>query len=250
MTSSFEENRCKLLILDLNIDLISSNDVQVYFSRHGQIQAAEFYPRLSSAMLQFTDENIVDQLIRSRTCRINEHVIRLRRFRFDPINAHLDSYTLHVKLPDNDRILSDESLRQCFHHYQSSIRRLDVICTTQALISFRNYDCVDRILLQSSAMFVIDGVQLKFERILSKMPRLSRWDQPTMPLTVVPVLSVRNPILYQLISHIEYLTKRLRGNGANRTRPMFSQTLSYMVNTIRMFVFRSADGLSRKNRTT
>jgi hypothetical protein len=46
---------------------------------------------------------------------------------------------------------------------------------------------------------------------MEKIPRKSRWDQPTDPITTIPVLSVRDPVVHKLISHIEYLTKQLRG---------------------------------------
>jgi len=87
---------------------------------------------------------------------------------------------------------------------------LDIIHDNQALISFSNYDYVDQILLMPSNMFIIDGIPLVFERMMEKIYKKSRWDQPPTPLTTAPILSVREPIVHKLITHIEYLTKQLR----------------------------------------
>jgi len=59
-------------------------------------------------------------------------------------------------------------------------------------------------------MFIINGITLVFERMMEKIPKKSRWDQAPTPLTTVPVLSVRDPVVHKLISHIEYLTKQIR----------------------------------------
>ncbi len=60
-------------------------------------------------------------------------------------------------------------------------------------------------------MFIINDIPLVFERMMEKIPRKSRWDQAPLPLTTTPILSVRDPVVHKLISHIEYLTKQLRG---------------------------------------
>jgi hypothetical protein len=62
-----------------------------------------------------------------------------------------------------------------------------------------------------SNTFIIDGVPLVFEQMMNKIKKKSRWDQTPAPLTTLPVLSVRDPVVHKLISHIEYLGKQLRG---------------------------------------
>jgi hypothetical protein len=108
-------------------------------------------------------------------------------------------------------LLTETILRNCFQDYQSHILKIDLIHDNQALISFSNYDYVDRILLMPSNTFIIDGVPLVFDRMMNKIKKKSRWDQTSPPLTTLPVLSVRDPVVHKLISHIEYLGKQLRG---------------------------------------
>ncbi len=64
-------------------------------------------------------------------------------------------------------------------------------------------------------MFIINGITLVFERMMEKIPRKSRWNQAPIPLTTTPILSVRDSVVCKLISHIEYLTKQLRGKTKN-----------------------------------
>ena len=86
-----------------------------------------------------------------------------------------------------------------------------MICHSQALITFESFDHVDQILLMPSHMFMIDGQTLQLERLLArKKPRHSRWDQTSN----VTTLAVRNPLMYKLISHIEYLSKQLQGKSS------------------------------------
>jgi hypothetical protein len=65
----------------------------------------------------------------------------------------------------------------------------------------------------SSDMFIINGIPLQFERMMEKIPKKSRWDQGPDPLTTTPILSVRDPVVHKLVSHIEYLTKQLGGKN-------------------------------------
>jgi len=214
MTSSINNNRCKLLVLDLDINKISLTDLRTYFSSYGPVEWIETFPGSTSAIIYFVSYLTVDHLIKQRTGLIGQNNIRLRRFRLDSNNWHIDSHTLHVKFSTSiytNCILNEENLRFCFRDFQSSMTKLDLIQDNQALISFSNYDYVDQILLVSPNMFSINGIPLVFERMMEKIPRKSRWDQPTDPLTTIPVLSVRDPVVHKLISHIEYLTKQLRG---------------------------------------
>jgi len=213
MTSSINNNRCKLLILDLNINKISVSDLRTYFSSYGPVEWIETFPGSTSAIIYFVSYLTVDYLVKLRTCLIGQNSIRLRRYRLDQNNWHIDSHTLHVKLSTpvySNNILNESALRFCFRDFQSYITKLDIIYDNQALIFFSNYDYVDQILLQPSNMFIINGITLVFERMMEKIPKKSRWDQAPTPLTTVPVLSVRDPVVHKLISHIEYLTKQLR----------------------------------------
>ncbi|CAF3766702.1 unnamed protein product [Rotaria sp. Silwood1] len=213
MTSSIDNNRCKLLVLDLDIKQTSINDLRTFFSSHGPIEWIETFPESSSAIIYFVSYLIVDHLVNYRTCVIGQNVVRLRRFRLDQNNWHMDSRTLYITLTASsysNSVLTEAAIRYCFRDYQSYINTLDIINHNKALISFSHYDYVDQIVLMPSTMFIIDDVPLVFERIIEKINKKSRWDQSSAPLTTIPVLSVRDPVVYKLISHIEYLTKQLR----------------------------------------
>ncbi len=214
MTSSINNNRCKLLVLDLDINKITLNNLRTFFSSYGPVEWIETFPGTTSAIIYFASYLIVDHLIKYRTCLIGQNKIRLRRFRLDQNNWHIDSHTLHMKFSTSvypNCLLTEATLRFCFRDFQSNITKLDIIQDNQALISFSNYDYVDQILLLPSNMFVINGISLVFERMMEKIIKKSRWDEAPAPLTTVPVLSARDPVIHKLMSHIEYLTKQLRG---------------------------------------
>jgi len=214
MTSPIHNNRCKLLVLDLDVNKTSIDDLRTFFTPYGRIEWIETFPGSTSAIIYFVSYLIVDRLVNSRTCLINQNNVRLRRFRFDEKDWDVDSQTLYVKLTTpaySNYVLTETALRNCFQDYQSHILKMDLIHDNQALISFSNYDYVDRILLMPSNTFIIDGVPLVFERMMNKIKKTSRWDQTSAPLTTLPVLSVRDPVVHKLISHIEYLGKQLRG---------------------------------------
>lgn len=207
MTSLIEENRRKLLVLDLDSHQINSNDLYHYFNQYSPIQLIEFNPNGTSAIVHFYYYQIVDYFLYFNTCWIKDRMIRLRRFRSDLSACDVDSSTLRVKCSHSEP-LTEESLRQCFHHHQPSIKSIDVICHSQALITFEKFDHVDQILLMPSHMFTVNGQTLQLERILArKKPRRSRWDQQPSDVTT---LAVRNPLMYKLVGHIEYLNKQLQ----------------------------------------
>ncbi|CAF0987292.1 unnamed protein product [Rotaria sordida] len=213
MTSSINNNRCKLLVLDLDINQISTDDLRTFFISYGSVEWIKTFPESSSAIIYFASYLIVDRLVNYRTCVIGQSIVRLRRFRLEQDNWHIDSHTLSVKLTTSsysNSVLTEAALLYCFRDYQSYINRLDIINENKALISFSYHDYVDQIVLMPSTMFIIDGAPLVFERIMEKIKKTSRWDQPSAPLTTKPVLSVRDPVAHKLISHIEYLTKQLR----------------------------------------
>lgn len=214
MTSPINNNRCKLLILDLDVNNVSIDNLRTFFTPYGPVEWIEIFPGTTSAIIYFVSYLIVDRLVNFRTCLIGQNNVRLRRFRLEQNNWHIDSHTLCIKLETSiysNYVLTETVLRNCFQHYQSYITKLDFVQDNQALISFSNYDYVDQILLIPSNMFLIDDMPLVFERMMEKIPKKSRWDQPPPPLSTLPLLSDRNPVMYKLISHIEYLTKQLRG---------------------------------------
>jgi len=214
MTSPIHNNRCKLLVLDLVVNKTSIDDLRTFFTPYGPIEWIETFPGSTSAIIYFVSYLIVDRLVNYRTCLINQNNVRLRRFRLDENNWHIDSQTLYVKLTTpaySNYVLTETALRNCFQDYQSHILKIDLIQDNQALISFSNYDYVDQILLMPSNTFIIDGVPLVFEQMPNKIKKKSRWDQTLAPLSTLPVLSVRDPVVHKLISHIEYLGKQLRG---------------------------------------
>jgi hypothetical protein len=214
MTSSINNNRCKLLVLDLDTNKISIDDLRAYFISYGPVEWIETFPESTSAIIYFVSHLIVNRLVSYRTCLIDQNNVRLRRFRLDQTNWHIDSHTLYIKLsaPTYSHCgINEVSLRYCFRDYQSYITKIDIINNSQALVSFSYYDHVDQILLMPLDMFMIDEIQLVFERMMEKIEKKSRWDQAPAPLTTVPLLSAREPVVHKLISHIEYLTRRLRG---------------------------------------
>ncbi|CAF1335677.1 unnamed protein product [Adineta steineri] len=209
MTSSINNNRCKLLVLDLDVKQINMDILRTFFSLYGVIEWIQIFPEFNSAIIYFVNYLIADHLINYRTCLIGQNNVRLRRFRLDQTNWNIDSHTLYVKL-NFDCILTEEALRYCFRDYQPHINKLDLLHDNQALISFTNYDYVDQILLMPSNAFIINNVPLVFERMIEKINKKSRWDQGPSPLPTGSVLPVRDPVIHKLISHIEYLAKQLR----------------------------------------
>ncbi|UJR36752.1 hypothetical protein I4U23_029467 [Adineta vaga] len=209
MTSSISKNRCKLLVLDLDVNQISIEALRKYFTAYGPVEWIQLFPESTSAMIYFVSYQTVDNLITHRTCSIGQNLVRLRRFRLDQNNWHIDSHTLYIKFNSN-HILTEECLHYCFRDYQCQITKIDMLYDNQALISFSNYDYVDQILLMPINTFQIDNTPLVFERMMEKIKKKSRWDQTSTPLASVPVLAVRDPLTHKLINHIEYLTKQLR----------------------------------------
>lgn len=214
MTSSINTNYSKLLILDIDFQIINLSDLRTYFSSYDVIQSIETYSYLKSALITFPNELIVNYFINCQTCLIKQKRLRLRRYRFQSDNWHIDSHTLLVKLSSPifpNTLLTETTIYQYFRNYQTAITKIDLIDHNQALVSFVNYDFVDQILLMPTSMFVINGIPLVFERMMERIPKQSRWDQESVPASNKEVLSVRDPVVYKLMCHIEYLSKQLRG---------------------------------------
>ena len=219
MTCAIDDNQCKLLVLGLNTadSQTSTQDLRSYFTSYGSIEWIQVLTNGSSAVIHFTQSSTVDRLVRQRTGLLGQQSLRLRRFRSDDTNWHLDSCTLYVKF---NRLvpLTEASLQHCFRDYQPYIRRLDVIDGDRALISFCDYDHVDRILLEPANGWMIHGEVPTLERLMTRPIKRSRWDQRPTPSSGLPVLAERNPVVHQLITHIEYLAKQLRGESVHLKR--------------------------------
>ena len=219
MTCAIDDNQCKLLVLGLNTadSPTSTQDLRSYFTSYGSIEWIQLFTNGSSAVIHFTQSATVDRLVRQRTGLLGQQSLRLRRFRLDDTNWHLDSCTLYVKF---NRLvpLTEASLQHCFRDYQPYIRRLDVIDGDRALISFCDYDHVDRILLEPANSWMIHGEGPTLERLMTRPIKRSRWDQRPTPSSSLPVLAERNPVVHQLITHIEYLAKQLRGESVHLER--------------------------------
>ena len=224
MTCAIDENQCKLLVLGLNtVDSETrTQELRSYFTLHGSIEWIQLFTNGSSAVIHFTHSSTVDRLARQRTGLLGQQSIRLRRFRSDTTHWHVDSCTLYVKcnrsVPSIGAALTDVSLQHCFRTYQPYIRRLDVIDSDRALISFCDYDHVDKILLEPANNWMVHGEVLALERLMTRPVKRSRWDQRPTPSSTLPVLSERNPVVHQLITHIEYLAKQLRGESVRLKR--------------------------------
>lgn len=213
MTSLPENNLCKLLLLDIDPSKTSRADLRIHLTSYAPIEYIETFFKGTSAIIYFVSYLPVNHLVEQRTAILGENRIRLRRFRLDSNNWHIDSRTIHVKLSGDGQLLDETVLRFCFRDFQSSINKIDLIDHSQALISFSHYDCVDQILLRPSEMFIVNGIPLVFERMMEHIPKKSRWDQQSEPLATIPVLSQRDPVVYKLIKHIEYLTRQIRGKS-------------------------------------
>ncbi|CAF3333306.1 unnamed protein product [Rotaria socialis] len=225
MTSSIDNNRCKLLVLDLDINKITIEALRTFFLSYGPVEWIETFAESNSAIIYFVSYLIVDRLISLRTCVIDQNTVRLRRCRLDQTNWYIDSQTLLIKLTPStysNSILTESTLRYCFRDYQLHIIKIDIINENQALICLSHYDYVDQVILMPSNTFIYDGVPLVFERMMEKRNPKSRWDQVVVPLTTKPILADRDPVVYKLLTHIEYLAKQLRGQP-NQARNKIEQ---------------------------
>jgi hypothetical protein len=78
----------------------------------------------------------------------------------------MDTTVLFIKPVIHDLSIewNDTTIRNCFHEYEIHIEQIRLVpkCL-HAFIHFKDYDIVDRILLQSN-MFSIDGITIKMSR--------------------------------------------------------------------------------------
>jgi hypothetical protein len=193
--SSTNSNRCKLLVFNIDTNRLNFNDLRTFFTEHGPIEWIKIFPKFSSAIIQFRSYLSVDRLVSYRRCLIDKNDVRLRRFRLDKINCHIDCHILRVKSTNVN--LTESLLLNCFEKYQCHIVKINLYSNNQASIFFSDYDYVDQILLLPLNSFQINNDEsLGLERMIERK-RLQ--------------VRKRDPIIQQLFDQIEHLSKQLRG---------------------------------------
>ena len=161
------DNDCYKIFLS-NLDgRINTEDVQRFFSAFGPIEHIESWTP-KSAVIVYADLDSIDRCLATyRKCTINEQEIFIRRFRYGYIERpYMDSSVLLVKPTISDLAIewNERTLRQCFDAYEQHIEHVRVVSTRlHALIYFKDYDVVDRVLLQTS-LFRVDGVSIEMKR--------------------------------------------------------------------------------------
>jgi hypothetical protein len=196
MTSSTNNNRCKLLVFNIPANRLNSGDLKTFFTEYGPIEGTKIFSKFSSAIIYFTSYLSVDRLVSNRTCLIDENYVRFRRFRLDKINCHIDCHILRVKLINVK--LTELLLFNCFEKYRPYIKKINVYSNNQALIFFSDYDYIDQILLLPKNSFQINNESLELERMVeSKKSQVQKKDL----------------IIQQLFTQIECLSQQLRGKN-------------------------------------
>ncbi|CAF1096353.1 unnamed protein product [Adineta ricciae] len=209
-SNSYEDNRCKLLVLDIDVNQLNSNDLRRYFTTYGPIEWMEIFPKFSSAIIYFVSYLIVDRLVRYRTCSINQNQLRLRHYRSDETSAHIDTRTVRIRLsnPRNTNLkLTESILFPCFERYQSFINKINVFPNNHALIHVSDYIYADRILLDSNNEFQINGQSLILERFVRKGRIQQRQQQQRK--------QPRDVVIDQLLDRIASLSRQLREKPEN-----------------------------------
>ncbi|CAF0733440.1 unnamed protein product [Adineta steineri] len=146
---------------------INTQDIHAFFSPFGTIEHIESWTP-KSAIILFSDIESIDRVLsKYRKCIINRQEIFIRRFRYGYIErAYMDSTVLFIKPIRNDLIINwnDFAIRHCFHEYEMYIEQIRIVPKSlHAFIHFKDYDMVDRLLLQTD-MFNIDGITIKMKR--------------------------------------------------------------------------------------
>ena len=160
------DDRHKIFLSNLG-GQINTEDLNEFFSPFGTIEHIESWTP-KSAIILFADLQSIDRVLAThRKCAINNQEIYIRRIRYGYIErASMDSTVLRIEpsLPDVSVQWTEHTIRRCFEEHESSIEqiRLGSKCA-QAWIYFKDYDIVDRILLQTS-LFRVDGLSIDIKR--------------------------------------------------------------------------------------
>ncbi|CAF4049594.1 unnamed protein product [Rotaria sp. Silwood2] len=149
---------------------INTQDLHRFFSPFGKIEHIESWTPKSAIILYSNIDSIDRALSKHRKCIINKQEIFIRRFRYGYIErAYMDSNILFIKPIINDLLIkwSETTIRNCFHEYEKNIEKIRIVSKTlHAFIYFKDYDIVDRILLQTD-MFHINGISIEMKRAKS-----------------------------------------------------------------------------------
>lgn len=150
---------------------IDTQDLQKFFSPYGKIEHIESWTR-KSAIILFSDIESVDRVLsKHRKCTINKQEIYVRRYRYGFIErAYMDSQVLFIKptICNSSMKWNEKTIGECFHDYEKNIEKIRISSKSfHALISFDDYDIVDRILVQAN-LFNINGISIEMKRAKSK----------------------------------------------------------------------------------
>ncbi|CAF1442556.1 unnamed protein product [Rotaria sordida] len=77
MISSINNNLCKLLVLDLDINQINIDDLHTFFLSYSSVEWIKTFPESSTTIIYFIIYFIVDRLINYRRHVISQSIVRL-----------------------------------------------------------------------------------------------------------------------------------------------------------------------------
>ena len=161
------DDRRKIFLTNLD-GRVNTEDLHRFFRRFGPIDHVESWST-KSAIILFADQLSVDRVLsKFRKCEINHQEIFVRRIRAGPVErAYQDSPIVMISPSDSDfdrTEWTEENLRRCLNEYDEEIEKIHLASNgSLAWIYFRDYDSVDRLLLQSH-VFRLDGKTLHLKR--------------------------------------------------------------------------------------
>lgn len=162
------DDRCKIFLSNLD-GRINTEDLHRFFERFGKIEYIESWSPKSAIILYYDQQSVDRVLGKYRTCTINHQEIYVRRIRYGIIDRFYQDSPILMISPSNDADLHSiqwtaETIRRSFSDYDKDIEKIHLASSTfHAWIYFRDYDCVDRVLLQWS-VFRVDGVTVDLKR--------------------------------------------------------------------------------------
>lgn len=160
------EDRLKLFLSNLD-GRINTQELHDFFRPYGAIEHIESRTA-KSAIVLFSEMQSIDRVLaKHRRCTINEQEIFIRRVRYGYIErAYMDSSVLFVQARRDDLPLkwNARSIQRCFEDYELQIDRIRLVPGAfQALVYFKDYDTVDRVLVEKNEL-TISGVKLDMKR--------------------------------------------------------------------------------------
>jgi RNA recognition motif-containing protein len=163
---SIGDDRLKIFLSNLD-GRINTQDLHAFFSPFGTIEHIESWTP-KSAIILFSDIDSIDRVLsKHRKCIINNQEIFIRRIRYGYIGrAYMDSAVLFIQPMIKDLSIkwNKETIRHCFDEYEMNIKQIRIVPKSfHAFIHFKDYDIVDRILLETD-MFNINGRSIEMKR--------------------------------------------------------------------------------------